>query len=131
MGALVTNRRRNPYWRCILRVALCHVVAIQAFLSAFETTLAAVHAPESDTWLVICHGLDSTPPSSGGTGNPEKLPCVLCAVAAAALGLLSDPVPAAAPQLLSAGLASFTRAVAIVYQPPSRAGYSRAPPRFA
>jgi hypothetical protein len=125
----VTNRHPKPYWHCILRVALCYVIAIQGFLSALETTLAAAHAPQPDTWLVICHRLDSTLPSSGGTGNPERLPCVLCAVAA--LGLLSDPVPQAAPQLLSAGLASFSHAVAIVYQPPSRAGYSRAPPSFA
>jgi hypothetical protein len=90
-------------------VALCYVVAIQAFLSAFETTIAAAHAPASDTWLVICHGVDSNPPSSGGSGNPEELPCVLCAVAAAALGLLSDPVPAVIAQLLSAGLAGFGR----------------------
>jgi hypothetical protein len=131
MGALVTNRHPNPYWRCILRVALCYVFAIQAFLSAFETTIAAAHAPASDTWLVICHGVDSNLPSSGGAGNPEKLPCVLCAVAAGALGLLPNPVPPAVAQLLSAGLAGFTHAVAIVYQPPSRAGYSRAPPSFA
>jgi hypothetical protein len=131
MGALVTNRHPNPYWRCILRVALSYVVAIQAFLSALETTIAAVHAPASNARLVICHGVDSNLPSSGGAGNPEKLPCVLCAVAAAALGLLSDPVPQAAAQLLSAGLVAFTHAVAIVYQPPSRAGYSRAPPSFA
>jgi hypothetical protein len=81
--------------------------------------------------LVICHGVDSNPPSSGGFGNPEKLPCVLCAVAAAALGLLPDPVSAAVAQLLSAGLAGFAHTVAIVYQPPSRAGNSRAPPSFA
>jgi hypothetical protein len=131
MGVLVTNRHPNRCWRCILRVALCYVFAIQTFLSAFETTIAAAHAPASDTWLVICHGVDSTLPSSGGAGNPEKLPCVLCAVAAGALGLLPDPVPPAVAQLLSAGLAGFTHAVAIVYQPPSRAGYSRAPPSFA
>jgi uncharacterized membrane protein YjjB (DUF3815 family) len=53
MEALVTNRHPKPYWRCILRAALCYVVAIQTFLSAFETTIAAVHASESDAWLVI------------------------------------------------------------------------------
>jgi hypothetical protein len=42
-------------------------------------------------------------------------------------GLLPDPVPPAVAELLSAGLVAFTHAVAIVYQPPSRAGYSRAP----
>jgi DUF2946 family protein len=131
MGALVANRRPNRYWRCILRVALCYVFAIQAFLSAFETTIAAAHAPASDTRFVICHGVDSDLPSSGGAGNPEKLPCTLCAVAAAALGLLSDPVPPVVAQLFSAGLAGFTHAVAIVYQPPPRAGFSRAPPSFA
>jgi hypothetical protein len=131
MGALVTNRHPHPYWRCILRVALCYVFAIQAFLSAFETTIAAARAPASDTWLVICHGVDSTLPSSGGAGNPEKLPCVLCAVAAAALGLLPHPVPPAVAQLSSARSAGFTHAVAIVHQPPSRAGSSRAPPSFA
>ena len=127
----MTNRHPTPYWRCILRLALCYVVAIQAFLSTFETTIAAAHAPASDTWLVICHGVDSNLPSSGGSGNPEKLPCVLCAVAAAALGLLSDPVPATLTLLLPADLVGFAHAVTIAYQPPSRAGYSRAPPSFA
>jgi hypothetical protein len=131
MGSLATNRRPNRYRRYFLRAALCYVFAIQAFLSAFETTIAAAHAPASDTRFVICHGIDSNLPSSGDAGNSEKLPCILCAVAAAALGLLSDPVPPVVAQLFSAGLAGFTHAVAIVYQPPSRAGSSRAPPSFA
>jgi hypothetical protein len=126
----VTNRHPNPYWRRGLRVALCYIVAIQAFLSAFETTIAATRAPPSYAWLVICHGVDGKPPS-GNSDNPEKLPCVLCAVAAAALGLRSDPVPAALTLLLPAGVVGFAHAVTIAYQPPSRAGYSRAPPSFA
>jgi hypothetical protein len=131
MGALVTNRCPNRYWRCILRTALCYVFAIQAFLSAFETTIVAAHAPASDTWLVICHGVDSKLPSSGGAGNPEKLPCLVCAVAAAALGLPSDAILSTLALWLSADFSGFAHGFAIVHQPPSRAGSSRAPPRFA
>ena len=122
------NRHPNLCWRRVLRVSLCYVVAIQAFLSAFETTIAATRTPNSDAWLVICHGIGGSPP--GDSGNPEKLPCVLCAVAAAALGLLSDPVPAAVALLLPAGLVGFTCPVPIACHPPSRAGLSRAPPSF-
>jgi hypothetical protein len=55
----------------------------------------------------------------------------VCAVAAAALGLLSEPVALTVAQLFSAGLAGFTHTLAIVFRPPSRAGSSRAPPSFA
>ena len=92
----MTNRCPNRYWRCILRTALFYVFAIQAFLSAFETTIVAAHAPPSDTWLVICHGVDSKLPSSGGAGcaGPDEAafcqhspvlsgggaPCLICAL---------------------------------------------------
>jgi hypothetical protein len=65
-----------------LRVALCYVVAMQAFLAAFGTTLAAARATAFDPLLVICHSGESERPSNGDTRSPEKLACIVCAAAA-------------------------------------------------
>ena len=125
------NRHPNLCWRRMLRLALCYVIALQAFLSAFETTIAAAHAPTSDVSPVICHAVDGRSPSNGDTGNPEKIACALCALAAAALALLCNPVSATEALLLPAGLVGFPHAISAAHHPRARAGYSRAPPSFA
>ena len=89
-------RRSNSRWVRTLRVALCYVVAMQAFLAAFGTTMAAARATAFDPFRVICHSGDSERPRNGDSRNPEKLPCIVCAAAAAALGLESGPAPLAA-----------------------------------
>ena len=127
----VMFRRSNPLLLRILRVALCYVVAMQALLAAYGTTLAAAGSPGADSWLVICHSSGSEPASSGDTRKPEKLPCVLCATAAAALGLLSDPAPAVAIEFVPARRVASAPAVIAAFHPPARAGHSRAPPSFA
>jgi hypothetical protein len=118
-------------WRRILSVAVCYAVALQAFLAAFETTVAVSRPGTPDVALVICHGADDNSPSTGGTGNSEKLPCALCAAAAAATGLLPDPIPATVTPLSLVGCVSFTNATTSPIHPPARPGSSRAPPYFA
>jgi hypothetical protein len=84
----------------------------------------------ADGALVICHSANNASPSTGGTGKPEKLSCVLCAVAAAGGGVLPDSVASTfAPRVL-AGSVSFAKSIAISIRPPARDGRSRAPPRF-
>jgi hypothetical protein len=126
----VILRRSNSRWARTLRVALCYVVAMQAFLAAFGATVAAA-APTFDPLQVICHSGDGERPSSGDTRTPEKLPCIVCAAAAAALGLESGPAPLAAIHFAIAGRVASAPAIVAAYRPPPRAGLSRAPPRFA
>jgi hypothetical protein len=127
----VIFRRSNSRFLRTLRVALCYVVAMQAFLAAFGTTMAAARATVFDPLLVICHSGDSGQPSNGDTRNPEKLPCIVCAAAAAAPGLESNPAPLAAIHFVIAGRVSSARATVVAHHPPSRAGHSRAPPSYA
>jgi hypothetical protein len=117
-------------WRRILSVAVCYAVALQAFLAAFETTVAVSRPRTPDAALIICHGAEDTSPSTGGTGS-EKLPCALCAAAAAATGLLPNPVATTLKPLSLVGCVSFTNATTSPTHPPARAGSSRAPPYFA
>jgi hypothetical protein len=126
----VIFRRSNSRWVRALRVALCYVVAMQAFLAAFGTTMAAARATVFDPLLVICHSGDSEQPSNGDPRNPEK-PCIVCAAAAAAPGLESDPAPLAAIHFVIAGRVSSAPATVDAHHPPSRAGHSRAPPSYA
>jgi hypothetical protein len=124
-------RRSNSRWSRTLRVALCYVVAMQAFLAAFGTTMAAARATAFDPLGVICHAGDSEQPSNGDSRTPEKLPCIVCAAAAAALGLESGPAPLGAIHFAIAGRVSHAPAIVSAYHPPPRAGLSRAPPSFA
>jgi hypothetical protein len=124
-------RRSNSGWVRTLRVALCYVVAMQAFLAAFGTTMAAARATAFDPLGVICHSGDSERPSNGDTRTPEKLPCIVCAAAAAALGLESGPAPLAAIHFVIVGRVASAPATVAACHPPSRAGLSRAPPSFA
>jgi hypothetical protein len=124
-------RRSNSRWVRTLRVALCYVVAMQAFLAAFGTTMAAARASAFGPLQVICHSGDSERPGNGDTRNPEKLPCIVCAAAAAALGLESSFTGLAAIHFVPAGRVASAPAAVIAYHPPARAGLSRAPPSFA
>jgi uncharacterized membrane protein YeiH len=118
-------------WRRVLGLAVCYVLALQAFFAAFERAVALSQANATDAVLVICHSANNASPSTGGTGKSEKPSCVLCAVAAAGGGVLPDPVATIfAPRVL-AGSASFAKSIAISIRSPARDGRSRAPPRFA
>jgi O-antigen/teichoic acid export membrane protein len=118
-------------WRRVLGLAVCYVLILQAFFAAAETAVALFQANATNGALVICHNANSVSPSTGDSGKPEKLACLLCAVAAAGGGLLPDPVAAVfAPRVLAGGV-NFAKSIAISLRPPARDGCSRAPPRFA
>jgi hypothetical protein len=118
-------------WRRALGLAVCYVLALQAFFAAFERAVALSQANVTDGALVICHSANNASPSTGGTGKREKLSCVLCAVAAAGGGVLPDPVATAFAPREPAGSVSFAKSIAISIRPPARDGRSRAPPGFA
>jgi hypothetical protein len=113
-----------------LRVALCYALALQAVLAAYGTALAASPSGAAADF-VICHNADGPAPASPHTRIPTSAPCVLCAMAAAASGLLPELVAAVvAPSTASSPIQpADTR---IVVSPSTvRAGLARAPPRFA
>jgi hypothetical protein len=127
----VSHHRTHLIWRRLFRVGLCYVLAIQAFLSAFDLTMAAASAPASDASLAICHNIDGDQPSSGDQKTPANLPCAICAAAAAALALVSGTAPAPSSYWVPAGLVVSPYATIVAHYPPSRDGCSRAPPSFA
>jgi Protein of unknown function (DUF2946) len=127
----VIDYPRTRIWRRVLGLAVCYVLVLEAFFAAFETAVALSQANATDGALIICHNADNASPSSGGTGKPEKLACLLCAVAAAGGGLLPDPVAAAFAPRVPAGGVDFAESIAIAIRPPARDGCSRAPPHFA
>lgn len=126
-----TTRTTPRLVRAAARIALCYVLALQAFLAAHGAAFAAVAAAQGGAGLVICH-------SGGGPTAPDPaerpvahLPCALCAIAASAGGL-----PAAANVLAAAAWIYSHRVApaeiaAVVAFPLPRAGFARAPPRFA
>jgi hypothetical protein len=128
----VIARAPNRVWRRILGLAVCYVLALQAFFAAFATALALFQGNAINDALVICHNANTTsPPSTDDTGKPEKLSCMLCALAAAGGGLLPDPVADVfAPRVLADGV-NFAKSIVISPRPPARDGCSRAPPSFA
>ena len=93
--------------------------------------LGAGQAGAADGEFAICHSSGGTAPAGGDTGDRDKLPCPLCAVAVASGGLV--PVQAVAPELprVLAGKVEVLAPVFIPTAAPARAGLSRAPPRFA
>ena len=76
---LMTDRPCSTGWRRMLRIALCYAITIQAFLSAFEVTIAAAQMPEPNAWFAICHGGDSNAPSKGTRPETHKDFPVFCA----------------------------------------------------
>jgi hypothetical protein len=127
----VIDRHRNRAWRRVLGLAVCYVLVLQAFFAAFETSVALLQGSAGVGAPVICHTADNAAPSTGDTGKPKKLSCLLCAVAAAGGGLPPDPVADVfAPRAL-AGSVSFAESITVSIRPPARDGRSRAPPDFA
>ena len=112
--------------RRVLTLALCYVLALQAFLAAYGTAFAV---SRGESGFVICHGDGSTP--ARDTANADKAPCALCAVASAASGLLPEaPVSFVTPAIV-AGRVVYADTTVTFPSPPRRAGLSRAPPSFA
>ena len=109
-----------------LRVVLCYVVVLQAFLAAYSAAFAAGQiGPAAD--FVICHSADSNAPLAPHSRVPAAVPCALCAMAASANALPPDPAAVVAPISVAHRIAPFATAI-VTSSPPSRAGLARAPP---
>src|SRR5207245_11237953 len=122
-GPSVCNGRASASRR-MLALALCYVLALQAFLTAFGGSFAA---SQDESGFVICHSDGATP--AGDNQKHEKLACALCVLAAAANGPLPDtPVATPAVPLVTASRFALAEAVTTFIPRPARAGLSRAPP---
>jgi hypothetical protein len=128
---VTVGRRKTLGWRA-LSVALCYALALQAILAAFGSALAVGNAGAAEGLFTICHGgaADSTP-AGDDSGNTDKLPCALCAVAVAGGGLVPVEGIAPATPLIVIGRIAVVERIALPVAAPVRAGLSRAPPRFA
>ena len=121
----MSNVRRSSSPR-LVALALCYVLALQAFLSAFGVSVAA---SQDETAFVICHGDGSAP--AGDNRRHEKLACALCTLAAAANGPLPVAPSASVVPLVTASRFSPADVVSTFSPRPARAGLARAPPDFA
>jgi hypothetical protein len=129
-GVVVARGCRKRYGWHALSLALCYALALQAILASFGTALAVGNAPATDGVFAICHS-DGSTPAGDDNGNPDKLPCALCAVAVVGGGLLPvEAVAPAAPETIG-GRVTVIEPIVISIAAPARAGLSRAPPRFA
>jgi len=129
---LVKKRRATSKpFRCAVAVALCYIFVLQAFLASFSIALAIGQA-SAGTGAVMCHGGGGTP---AGPDNriPASDSCVMCAnCALASAGGLPAPTTLTflARRTASRRVAIFDISV-LAKAPPPRAGFARAPPKFA
>ena len=120
---------RTKFVRHALRVALCYLIVLQAFLAAYSTAFAVSQAGGTAAGFVICHNAGDDPLPDPDSRTPAKVPCVLCAIAASASGLPPDPMlTLVAPPI--AGRIQSADVPVIVRSSPARAGMARAPPQF-
>ena len=127
----MNTTHRPKFVRHALRIALCYVVVLQAFLAAYSTAFAVSQAGGAAAGFVICHNGGDDAPLNSDSRTPAGVPCALCAMAASANALPPEPMLAAvAPPAVAAQLQPIDLAVIV---PPAsvRAGLSRAPPQFA
>jgi hypothetical protein len=122
--------RPTRIWRRVLGLAVCYAVALQAFLAAVGAALAINHGSgAADAFSTICHAANDTTRPTGDAAI--KLPCALCAVAAAGGGLVPDPIPAAVAPLAGGSVVRLADTVAVFVTSQVRDGLARAPPNFA
>lgn len=64
-------------WRRVLGLAVCYVLALQAFFAAFERAVALSQANATDGALVICHSrpaaLESRKSSRACSARPDDM----------------------------------------------------------
>jgi len=113
--------------RRALRVALCYLLALQAFAASFGIA-GAFNGRAAGFGSIICHSSAGDAPAQ--TGKAPGLPCALCAVAASAVALADPAVVRLRPVVVAVHLP--TRATRpSARAPPVRTGLARAPPQFA
>jgi hypothetical protein len=80
-----------------LRLALCWMLALQAFAAALSTSLAVDRGSSTDFDPLICHNSGSETPAPGDPRLPSSVPCSLCAIAAGSVSLPDPPLIANGP----------------------------------
>jgi hypothetical protein len=115
-----------------LRVALCYALAFQTFFAAYSLAAAARPAGETDPVLVICHnGGNANGPTDRDTGAAARMPCAVCAAAAASIGPLPGLLTGIAAPSTRAAQVCFDKLGFIAAPAHTRAGLARGPPYFA
>jgi hypothetical protein len=118
--------------RSAVAMALCYIVVLQAFLAGCSIGLVVSLASTRAT-VVICHGGGGNSPAGPDNRIPARDSCLVCAICTlATAGGLTAPTTAtfAAPRTASHRVAPFDIAN-LATVPPARAGFARAPPKFA
>jgi hypothetical protein len=116
--------------RRALGIALCYAFAFQAFFSAYSAALAVTEASGAAATFIICHNAGDEAPAGSDTSKRTVVPCAMCAIASAAIGLPPDSASTiAAPSAIASKLlhADITVTVGSLSV---RAGLARAPPQF-
>ncbi|MFL6798749.1 MAG: DUF2946 family protein [Xanthobacteraceae bacterium] len=125
-----TKRTASNIVRSAACVALCYVIAAHAFVAGYGLAFAMASAGDTLAGAVICHGNASDEPRSPSEDNPPHVNCALCAIAASASGLPSNPSwTLVAPPVLSCQL-QLSQGHRIVVRTIRRAGLARAPPHL-
>ena len=116
--------------RRALRVALCYLIVLQAFVAAHGSAFAVSQAGGTAAGFIICHNTGDDTQESPDPRVPASVPCTLCAMAASASGLPPDPVlTVVAPPTVAGRVQPID--IAVIASPPlARAGLARAPPQF-
>jgi hypothetical protein len=121
------SQTRPSFARRVLNVALCYVIALQTLFAAYATasTITGSPALAAD----ICHNV-ADGSSDTGSSIPITVPCVLCAIVAAGLGLPPAPILDVVAHVVGTERIPFTALTFGFKRPSVRTGLARAPPLF-
>jgi len=114
--------------RRVLSVALCYAIALQTLFAAYATASTVSESPALAA--IICHNVADRS-SDTDSSVPITVPCVLCAIAAAGLGLPPAPIPGVVAHVVGTEHIAFTDLTFGFDRPSVRTGLARAPPHFA
>jgi hypothetical protein len=112
----------------MLCIALCYVLALQAFAASLSTVRAIGYDGGSGSGFVICHNIQGERPADGD-GTLPNVPCSLCAAAASAV-VLAAPLPVGERLVLFAAPVEHFEQIIPAALSPVRAGTARSPPHI-
>jgi hypothetical protein len=115
--------------RHALRVVLCYLVVLQAFLASYGA--ASALSPASAADYIICHSTSDDTGKSPDPAAPPRVFCTLCVMAASAGGLPVDPAVTVTSPRIVVDQVRPSQGADVVGPPLARAGLSRAPPRLS